>query len=171
MDGSTAQSPIPIAPLIPLPEATKGDEKEDIFATLFSPPTPRASPSRTPEPTYSRTSRHVRTESNDSEFGAFVSVPATEDPLHLANAPEPAPFTPLQNYEFFDKFTEDARAASERKRREVLGELLQHEDDPMYWLQGTNTLHTSGRSTPRSSQNATETVPSISYGGDSLIDL
>ena len=169
MDGSTAQSPISIAPLIPLP-GTRSDEKEDIFATLFSPPTPRASPSHTPEPTYSRTSKHVRSESTDSDFGAFVSVPATEDPLHLGDTSEPAPFTPLHNYEFFDKFTEDARAASERKRREVLGELLQHEDDPMYWLQGANTLHTSGTSTPRSSHTAGNTAPSIALG-DSLIDF
>ncbi|TFK81490.1 TLD-domain-containing protein [Polyporus arcularius HHB13444] len=40
----------------------------------------------------------------------------------------------------------------------------------MYWLQGANTSHTSGTSTPRSSQNITETVPSVLHG-DSLIDL
>ncbi|KAI9060365.1 TLD-domain-containing protein [Trametes sanguinea] len=55
----------------------------------------------------------------------------------------------MQSQNFFGKFVEDARAASEKKRREVLDELLQHEDDPLYWLQGpSNTDTTSGKSTP-----------------------
>ncbi|KAI0753832.1 TLD-domain-containing protein [Fomes fomentarius] len=143
----------------------KGEDKEDIFATLFSPPTPRASPTQTPEPesTSSRPARHARTESTDSDFGAFVSVPATEDPLRLGDVTEPAPFTPLQNYEFFDRFTEDAKAASERRRKEMLDE-LQHEDDPLYWLQGTSS------NTFRPSQDAFATSQPISFG-DSLIDL
>ena len=40
----------------------------------------------------------------------------------------------------------------------------------MYWLQGANTLHTSGTSTPRSSHTAGNTAPSIALG-DSLIDF
>ncbi len=138
----------------------KGEDKEDIFATLFSPPTPRASPTQTPEPTYSRPARHARIESMEDDFGAFVSVPATEDPLRVT---EPAPFTPLQNYEFFDRFTEDAKAASERRRKEVLDE-LQHEDDPLYWLQGTSST------TFQPSQDAFATSQPTSFG-DSLIDL
>ena len=165
MDGSTPFN-LNIAPLIPLPATTaKGEEKEDIFATLFSPPTPRASPTQTPEPTVvGRHARHARTESTESDFGAFVSVPAAEDPLGSGSGPEPAPFTPLQNYEFFDKFAEDAKAASEKKRREVLDELLQHEDDPLYWLQGASS----------STSQTTHHPPAISQSsslGESLIDL
>ena len=66
----------PIAPLIPLPNTNSQpqntDDKEDLFASLFSPPTPRASP----EPsTYCQDRNpHVLTQSTDSDFGAFVSV-------------------------------------------------------------------------------------------------
>ncbi|TFK37228.1 TLD-domain-containing protein [Crucibulum laeve] len=35
---------------------------------------------------------------------------------------------------FFDKFAEDAKKASERRGRELVDELLMYEDDPMYWL-------------------------------------
>ncbi|TBU40035.1 TLD-domain-containing protein [Dichomitus squalens] len=168
MDGSSARSPGQIPPLIPVP-VQKGDEKEDVFASLFSPPTPRASPSRTPEPTYSRPARHARQESTDSEFGAFVSVPATEDPLRLGGGPGPPSFTPLHKSEFFDKFAEDAKAASQQRRSQVLDELLQHEDDPLYWLQGTSTVNASGSSTPQSSQNASRT--DLQSNEDSLIDL
>ncbi|KAI8992721.1 hypothetical protein BD414DRAFT_385186, partial [Trametes punicea] len=165
MDGSSAQSPIPIPPLVPLPEgppARSSDDKDDVFATLFSPPTPRASPTHTPEPGQSRPARHARTESTDSEFGAFVSVSTAEDPLQLGDDDEKPAFSPVtQRQDFFGKFTEDAKAASEKKRREVLDELLQHEDDPLYWLQGaTSTDIASGRSTPPASQPAPET-PSL----------
>ncbi|KAI0365830.1 TLD-domain-containing protein [Pilatotrama ljubarskyi] len=169
MDGSSAQTPIPIPPLIPLPSqppATSRDDREDVFATLFTPPTPRASPTRTPPPTQGRPVRHARTESTDSEFGAFVSVPATEDPLQLG-FDERQPAFSQHNQDFFDKFTEEAKVASDRKRREVLDELLQHEDDPLYWLQGASSAHASGLSTPQPAQATAETSPA----SDSLIDL
>ncbi|KAH9900706.1 hypothetical protein C8Q73DRAFT_606335, partial [Cubamyces lactineus] len=172
MEGTSAQSPIPIPPLIPLPGTrhTEGKrDKDDVFATLFSPPTPRASPTHTPEPGQNRPARHVRTESTESDFGAFVSVSASEDPLKLGDEDGKPAFSPLQQTQgFFGKFGEDARAASEKKRREVLDELLQHEDDPLYWLQGTTSKgHASGTSTPQPVQYASETLSP----GDSLIDL
>ncbi|KAI0820544.1 hypothetical protein BC628DRAFT_1276649, partial [Trametes gibbosa] len=164
MDGSS--SPIAIAPLIPLPAQRLTSDKDDIFATLFSPPTPRASPTHSPDP--SRPSRHVRTESTDSDFGAFVSVSAAEDPLHLGEDAVTTTFALPQNQEFFDRFTEDAKVSSERKRREVLDELLHHEEDPLYWLQGTGNANASGRSTPQPVSN----LQGSSYStGDSLIDL
>ena len=169
MNGSTAQQPSPIhvSPLIPLP-THRGEDKEDLFATLFSPPTPRASPTRTPEPTSGWSARHARQESTDSEFGAFVSVPAAEDPLRLVDGPDLGPYNSQQTYEFFDKFTEDAKAASEKRRSQVLDELLQHEDDPLYWLQGTSSV--DAPATPQSSQHASTTDLSAPNGG-SLIDL
>ncbi|KAG7098010.1 hypothetical protein E1B28_005318 [Marasmius oreades] len=93
-----------IPPLVPLPAtsdsttsaANKGhaldEDMVDKFATLFSPPTPRASPTgfdsiwKTPAPSsyqhpYPQPPRHERSMSSDSDFGAFVSVAASEDPL------------------------------------------------------------------------------------------
>ncbi|PIL26353.1 hypothetical protein GSI_12109 [Ganoderma sinense ZZ0214-1] len=171
MNGSTAQQPSPIhvSPLIPL-QTHKGEDKEDLFATLFSPPTPRASPARTPEPTSGWSARHTRQESSGSEFGAFVSVSATEDPLRLADGPDLGPYNSQQNYEFFDKFTEDAKAASEKRRSQVLDELLQHEDDPLYWLQGTSSVDAPPSTTPQSSHHASAIDLSKS-SDDSLIDL
>ncbi|KAI1787086.1 hypothetical protein LXA43DRAFT_870702, partial [Ganoderma leucocontextum] len=170
MSRSTAQpSPIRVSPLIPLP-TQKGDDKEDLFATLFSPPTPRASPTRTPEPNSGWSGRHARQESTDSEFGAFVSVPATEDPLRLADGPDIGPYDSQQNYEFFDKFTEDAKAASEKRRSQVLDELLQHEDDPLYWLQGTSSVDAPASTTPQYLQH-TSSADLSKLNGDSLIDL
>ncbi|KAI0328827.1 hypothetical protein GY45DRAFT_1222347, partial [Cubamyces sp. BRFM 1775] len=174
MDGTSAQSPIPIPPLIPLPGERRAEgtrDKDDVFATLFSPPTPRASPTHTPEPGQSRPARHVRTESTDSDFGAFVSVSASEDPLKLGDEDGKPAFSPLQQTQgFFGKFGEDAKVASDRKRREVLDELLQHEDDPLYWLQGTTDQeHASGTCTPQPAPVSMET--SWSSGGESLIDL
>ncbi|KAM5534141.1 hypothetical protein V8D89_012161 [Ganoderma adspersum] len=170
MNGSTAQQPSPIhfSPLIPLP-THRGEDKEDLFATLFSPPTPRASPTRTPEPSSGWSARHARQESTDSEFGAFVSVPATEDPLRLVDGPDLGPFNSQKNYEFFDRFTDDAKAASEKRRSQVLDELLQHEDDPLYWLQGASSVDAPTSTTPQSSQHAS--AIDLSSNGDSLIDL
>ncbi|TFK99833.1 TLD-domain-containing protein [Pterulicium gracile] len=100
----------------------------------------------------------------DVEFGAFVSVPPASDPLsthiqddgfeHLsssvgavattstnAQAPNDDPESVAsgsaqnrQSWAFFDEFTRDAKEKSEQKRKDVLEELLVHEDDPMYWV-------------------------------------
>lgn len=45
-----------------------------------------------------------------------------------------SPFSPLQNFEFFDKFAEGAKAATEKNKKGFLEELLRHEDDPLYFL-------------------------------------
>ncbi|KAI0071231.1 TLD-domain-containing protein [Panus rudis PR-1116 ss-1] len=144
-----------------------GDEREDVFAALFSPATPRASPTLGPTtsesdvPTIGRPSapyQHSRTYSTDSEFGAFVSVPSTEDPLAASSqsaalsdkvktglGPESA------DKEFFERFAEDAKAASEKNRKGLLDELLQHEDDPLYFLKSgaeTNNASSAGPTSP-----------------------
>lgn len=136
-----------IPPLIPLPapSATKSDATEDLFATLFSPPTPPASPIPGPifdsiAPTTSRPIPHTRRASTpSSDFGSFVSVSASDDPL---KSEQPEPFTPLHNLDFFEKFT-DGAAKSNAQNKKVLEELLQHEDDPLYWL-NDNLPHTNG---------------------------
>ncbi|KAJ3526519.1 hypothetical protein NM688_g8252 [Phlebia brevispora] len=130
--------PISIPPLIPLPkdnQQSNGDAKDDIFATLFSPATPRPSPATSPPPGDSGRpkygQRHSRTSSTDSEFGSFVSVPSQEDPLsQFVSASDSVPFTPLQNFEFF----EGAKAAQDKNKQGVLDELLNHEADPLYFL-------------------------------------
>ncbi|KAF9552225.1 hypothetical protein CPC08DRAFT_823007 [Agrocybe pediades] len=84
--------------------STQHDDTDDKFATLFNPATPRASPTLFPAPLpandamgskvdqlprpKAHTRRHSRASSvasEQSDFGAFVSVPAFEDPL-TANA-------------------------------------------------------------------------------------
>jgi hypothetical protein len=122
------------------------DEAIDVFATLFSPATPRPTPTSSP--------RHVllplnpvphtrsleRSSSLESEFGAFVSVAQSEDPLSAAFTPLASPTRgevelkekPGQNASllFFDNFTSEAKRASEANKKGYLEELLIHEDDP-----------------------------------------
>ncbi|KAL4255640.1 Oxidation resistance protein 1 [Pleurotus pulmonarius] len=129
----------------------------DKFATLFSPATPRASPTQQVIPLPDVESRSAQTQPHHSrrgpstgsadDFGAFVSVPAAEDPLaafSTLDSPTVDPHTldgiagsskrRSAGLDFFDKFSRDAKAASERNKKGVLDELLQHEDDPLYWL-------------------------------------
>jgi len=151
----------------------------DKFAILFSPPTPRASP--TPEassddiwkPSSRPTEYHEHPTSPDSEFGSFVSVPASEDPLasfpslgdmSSPSGPSQSPSRPRHTHnvslDFFDKF---GREAKERDRRGYLDELLLHEDDPLYWLKdGKND---AAQRRPKSETNTRET------GDAPLIDL
>ncbi|KAJ8488106.1 hypothetical protein ONZ45_g14081 [Pleurotus djamor] len=139
---------------------TANEADIDKFATLFSPGTPRASPTQANvslPPTndglaskvkhYDTLTRRNTSIGSADDFGAFVSVSASEDPL--------ASFDPLgdegvttssttsttrstrrtsTSLSFFDKFAHDAKLASERKQKGVLDELLLHEDDPLYWL-------------------------------------
>ncbi|GLB45724.1 putative TLD-domain-containing protein [Lyophyllum shimeji] len=136
----------------------------DKFATLFSPATPRASPTLEPValPAKPRRPRsfHQDASGSDSEFGAFVSVSAMDDPLasldvdsqQLPPAISPSRSTTTDHpghsrgsasLNFFDKFAQDAKQAAERNKHDVLDELLMHEDDPLYWL---GKEHPSGRS-------------------------
>ncbi|KAL0571036.1 oxidation resistance protein 1 [Marasmius crinis-equi] len=150
-----------IPPLIPVPASSGSstnnnhpldEEMIDKFATLFSPPTPRASPTprgdndsiwKTPEPT----KRHQPSQyfeqplSPDSEFGSFVSVPASEDPLADADfsfgESSSSPTTSNRrmrapSLSFFDQFAKEAKDASERNKKGVLDELLSAEKDPTF---------------------------------------
>ena len=73
-------------------------------------------------------------------------------------------FSSLGDLGFFDKFTEDAKVATERKQRDILDELLEHQDDPLYFLSSSSSLlngpsevddTTSGVSTPVPSKSST----------------
>ncbi|KAI6134446.1 TLD-domain-containing protein [Pisolithus thermaeus] len=107
----------------------------------------------------SRPSQHrrTRTESSaDSDFGPFVSVPPHQDPLTsppgaislippstnadsltgLAEISQPESTDEARNVslDYFGQFTTIAKVASERKRKGVLDELLEHQDDPLCFL-------------------------------------
>jgi len=127
------------------PQKGEQDGREDFFATLFSPPTPPASPflastfdSVVTSSTKLQSSGHSRKFSTSSgEFGSFVSVPATDDPLCADQEAAFPPISPTSGLEFFDQFTDHA-AKSNAQKRQVLDELLLHEDDPLYWVNDAN---------------------------------
>ena len=144
-------------------------EREDLFATLFSPPTPPASPfpSQTPgtssaasntKPQSSAHSRKFSTSSN--EFGSFVSVPAIDDPLYAEHQPVFSPISPATGLEFFDQFTDHAAKSNAQKRR-VLDELLLHEDDPLYWVNDTNESTHQGPDAPEIDVNQLSSFPPV----------
>lgn len=161
-------------PLIPLPSSgnqatsTSQDESDiDKFATLFSPQTPPASPNLKPifpdsKPTttshsqtnlgHSKQQSLVTPSSAGSDFGSFVSVPPTQDPLSesfFPTSPTVAtpelkaisdssrtlpPVTQNPSLDFFEQFTEDAKERNAGRGKGYLEELLKHEDDPLYWV-------------------------------------
>ncbi|KAF8121075.1 hypothetical protein EV363DRAFT_1129120, partial [Boletus edulis] len=108
------------------------------FATLFAPATPPATPTLTATeqpPPIARPRKSTHSSSDSADFGAFVSVPPSQDPLS-SNPGHARPTTSAHNHSlvYFDQFTTHAKTAAERSRREVLDELLEHQDDPMYFL-------------------------------------
>ncbi|KAJ3773197.1 TLD-domain-containing protein [Lentinula raphanica] len=137
-------------PLIPVPSSSSkpdADEQlEEEFATLFSPPTPRASPEPPSDMIFKPMTRPVQTQeasnSPDSEFGSFISVPPSEDPLSFTPLPSAntAPSPPSRHvktpsWSFFDSFAQEAKAAHERNKRDVMDELL-HEENRSKLSQG-----------------------------------
>ncbi|KAF8512089.1 hypothetical protein BU17DRAFT_54221, partial [Hysterangium stoloniferum] len=132
-------------PLIPLPSSTQDrDPKEantnDPFDSLFAEPEPTqplfvtTRATERPERRISVVAPH----SAGSDFGAWVSVPAAPDcvqhPLGSdAVTTEMLASTPSSH--FFERFTDDAKVRAEQNERRVLNELLEHEDDPLYWLE------------------------------------
>ena len=61
----------------------------------------------------------------------------TDDPLYADHAVAFSPISPIRGLEFFDQFTDHA-AKSNAQKRQVLDELLLHEDDPLYWVDDTS---------------------------------
>ncbi|KAF9233610.1 hypothetical protein BU15DRAFT_79960 [Melanogaster broomeanus] len=73
----------------------------------------------------------------DSEFGAFVSVPPSQDPMSLdfdADATTSLAPAPQSTIPFLTYFAAGATTAAERNRRDVLDKLLEHQDDASYFL-------------------------------------
>lgn len=145
---------IDIPPLIPVPLNTTEDEnktQEDLFATLFSPPTPRASPVPSAENaathTETRPNTHQRNSSISSDFGAFVSVPAADDPLALS-VPEISPLDASFELDLPEDQTGDTRQP-QAQTLGVLDELLHHQDDPLYWIQPSGDSENSRSTTPQ----------------------
>jgi len=134
-------------PLIPLPPSTQDrDRKEantnDPFDNLFTEPEPTQPLFITTivtERPQRRTSA-ITPYSASSDFGAWVSVPAAANSVQhplIDLGPDPAitempAATPSSD--FFERFTDDAKVRAEQNERRVLNELLEHEDDPLYWL-------------------------------------
>lgn len=154
--------------LIPLPPNSRTDESEsqdDLFATLFSPPTPRASPIPSPGPEHHHIETwpkaHQRNASVSSDFGAFVSVPPADDPL-APSVTAPSPLSPFFNLDQTGNHNGDARQQGQALG--VLDELLQHQDDPLYWIQPSSDIDTSTAATPQPSKvgvleaSSTETI-------------
>ncbi|KAL1713769.1 TLD-domain-containing protein [Schizophyllum commune] len=142
----------------------------DKFATLFSPATPRASP--TPEgkaamnapPVAQRRPPPIAT--SDSEFGSFVAVSANEDPLSfISSSPSPNHTRANPSLDFFDAFGREAKEASERNKRQVLDELLLHDSDPLSFLSSKQD-EVSSRQTTSPGQPFTDAPSTTSPGVD-----
>jgi hypothetical protein len=169
-----------IPPLIPLPAGNgtpiihstppAKPDIDDLFATLISPPTPPASPrpfasssifthpSNPCPPAGSITSAS----STESDFGAFVSVPASEDPLSQPSYGEASPSrlrSGSRRSGASAEFFAEARAATARNQQGLLTELLEHEDDPMYWHEHPSSPLPSSSQLPSQSP-----IPAVSSG-------
>ncbi|KAF9039853.1 hypothetical protein BJ165DRAFT_343057 [Panaeolus papilionaceus] len=141
---------------------SRGVDEESKFAPLFNPSTPKASPTMTPvpdavmdaqiksgfsEPIHIKShSRRSGSVSSQSDFGSFVSVAEFDDPLSAdfgsfeeQQLPNPLESASKQSAApasktFFDAVTKDATKSAAERRSLILDELLEHEDDPMYFL-------------------------------------
>lgn len=123
---------------------------DDLFSTLFSSDIPAFD--HEPNKVKPRIIQDIS--ESDSEFGAFVSVPVSEDPLALNFDLKEQSDPPIVNRDvtasnpsltFFDKFAQDAKVASDRNKQGVLDELLKHEDEPLYWLKDDQKSHVASQ--------------------------
>ena len=187
----------PLSSPLPLvknqPPASSREANIDKFATLFAPATPRASPDlgfaplpELPPSDAHRQASHCRAASDSSQqsdFGAFVSVSAFDDPLSANIIEEdglqapmvatPTTATPTTttyskdaqdtkpsfqtnpSLSFFDQFAQDAKQRSTSRRSALLEELLQHEDDPLYFLKEEMSTTIPPDTTPAETQPTT----------------
>ncbi|KAF8462510.1 TLD-domain-containing protein [Gautieria morchelliformis] len=136
-----------LPPLIPLPSPTLHNDPSDPFDSLFSAPGSQSIfvPEQ-PSERVTRRSDHPPTPSSAiSDFGAFVSVPASMDPLQQPlvwlntqtglSSPHQGPHLP----DFFERFSIEAKERAGQNERRVLNELLEHQDDPLYRLDSRRT--------------------------------
>ncbi|KAI0309573.1 TLD-domain-containing protein [Amylostereum chailletii] len=145
-----------IPPLIPLPAGSSSPaiDKDDAYASLFSPDTPPVSTTFSPSRPPLSPVHHRRSTSASSDFGAFVSVPADDHPLHDGGDDDaPATFAPLTD-------------APKPAQKGYLAEILAHEDDPLYWVRasgsgGSNTPVPQTTPPPSRPQPLTEAGPTL----------
>lgn len=170
---------------MPDPDPTKPDI-DDLFATLFAPATPPAStllsiasPSIFSPPSDSRHRLALipAASPTDSDFGAFVSVPASEDPLapSLSSQPSPVGASARRRLNANAEFFTEARAATARNQQGLLAELLEHQDDPMYWHNKYepsphSSAIPSGATTPQSLQPPPQSTAAHLVAGDPLAE-
>lgn len=151
------------------------------LSTLFTPSTPRASPTLEdlpplpiPHPTLPQ---HSRKFGSDTRFGSFVSVPVVSDPLASDVSLHKSRHSPVlptsvgnhnSSFSFFENFVQTAKAEVDKKRHGYLDELLMHEDDPLYWIvtgDSASSPSPGKRECPLSTREYTTT------GMSSLLDL
>ena len=76
---------------------------------------------------------HLRQESSTSdEFGSFVYVPTSDDPLGIESA-NLGPTSPITS-SISDVFADDVKQRSKENEKRVLDDLREHEEDPLAWL-------------------------------------
>lgn len=113
----------------------------------------------------STSTRRSLESTTDSEFGSFVSVRSSEHPLNFSDEDETShnhaststshnhtspPFSAQSNHvpTLSQEFFQGARERTKANEHRVLDELLDHEDDPLYWLDA-----------PKPPQNSREPSP------------
>lgn len=153
-------------PAVPLPSsaATRADERvsqptkdsNDLFESLF-----------TTEETIFQ-SQQLRKESREisssfgSDFGAFVSVPASEEtkehPLldFSDEFPSSNEVKPKVS-DFFHQIAEEAKKNNERNEQRVVNKILKYEQDPVLWLDSSDR-----RTSPIPFRNRQQSPPSQS---------
>lgn len=105
------------------------------------------------------------TTTGEDDFGSFISVPPSLDPLH-----QPEPFSPIHPTSPVTEipslsFVEAAKLRHGENERRVLGELLMHQDDPLYWITSS-----SGEGGERSGSPGEETEEEKMKSGNELIE-
>ncbi|KAG8937021.1 oxidation resistance protein 1 [Tulasnella sp. 418] len=148
--------PLSIKPLIPLPTSSgdsNSSKPESPFTSLFNrsqdadskviPLFPVDTVSLSQEFSADKTSNMQGSSLSDSTspFGDFVFA----DPLQPNSSSYLSNITEEFGHAFHgDSFIEDAAARSKERGDRVLGELLDHEDDPLYFLRHPEMVHARG---------------------------
>lgn len=150
---------MPYTPLIPVPPGSENDNDNDVpdpFDELLRPtatasnsksifstkPAPRrrtSKPINIPRTSGSTSASHINATaimtppSASSEFGAFVSVSPSQDPLGIAISPNSQPYSPIGDLFSGTEpsgFVEAAKRRTEDNERRIVDELLVFEEDP-----------------------------------------
>ncbi|GJJ13976.1 hypothetical protein Clacol_008233 [Clathrus columnatus] len=123
-------------PLVPLPSSTTSEQiiqhdPNDLFESLL---TTEDSVFQSQRP---RGERRGTFSSLNSDFGAFVSVPASEEAKEhpLLDHDEVLPQTEMKPKVsvFFDQIAGEAKKNNERNEQRVMNTILKHEQNPLLW--------------------------------------